>query len=70
MRRYRLLAFRDHRLIEAETIEANSDIEAVQACAGRQGHNRLELWSNEGRVAILSAVGRHHDDERPRPQRG
>jgi hypothetical protein len=64
MGRYRLLAFRGHRLVEADTIEADGDIAAVRACSGRVGSNRLEVWSDGGRIAILSAVGGRQDDER------
>ena len=56
---YRLLIFSDNRLVRAENVEADGPVEAVQACSERHRFERIELWAEEGRVAVLGSASSH-----------
>lgn len=57
---YRLLVFSDNRLIHAECVEAHDHVDAIKACSERHLLERVELWADEGRIAILGSASRHH----------
>jgi len=62
MARYRLLTFAGNRLVRSEQFEAAGLTEALDACTGRGTGERLELWTEDGRIARLGpSVARHVD---------
>ena len=59
MSSYRLLFFRSHRLARWETLDASSYREAVEAASRVESDDRVELWSDSGKIATFSPVGTH-----------
>ena len=59
MPQYRLLIFSDNRLVHAESLQAKGHVEAVKACSERNRFERMELWAEEGRIAILGSASSH-----------
>ena len=62
MSRFNLLVFQGHRLVGSEQLQAESIVEAVEACSGRNTSHRIELWA-DGKLAarLAPAIGRHED---------
>ena len=58
MPNFRLFYFRSSRLERSETIEAADAIEAVHQAAKRPSHDLVELWSDQGRIAIFRPASR------------
>jgi hypothetical protein len=57
---YRLLVFRSDRLERWNEIDAPNAVEAIHKAAQQEADGMVELWSNEGKLATLRPVGRHH----------
>ena len=56
---YRLLFFRTHRLVRWDTLEAASYREAVEAASRAVSDDRVELWSESGKLATFRPAGAH-----------
>ncbi len=54
---YRLLFFRASRLERWETIDASSDLDAVQEAARRPSDDVAELWAENRRIASFRPLG-------------
>jgi hypothetical protein len=54
MPNYRLLFFRGHRLERWEELDAASYREAVEAASRVKSDDRVELWSETGKLATFS----------------
>jgi hypothetical protein len=57
---YRILVFRSDRLERWSEIEAPDAVSAIQQAAQKEDEGVVELWSDEGKLATLRPVGRHH----------
>ena len=57
---FRLLVFRSDRLERWSEIEAPDAISAIHQAAQQEDQGVVELWSDEGKLATLRPVGRHH----------
>jgi hypothetical protein len=60
MTRFSLLIFQGPRLVASEQFQAPDVVAAIEACAGRDGSRRMELWTDGKLAARLGpAMGRH-----------
>ncbi len=57
---YRLLVFRSDRLERWGEIDASDAVEAIQRAAQQESEGVVELWSDQGKLATLRPIGRHH----------
>lgn len=55
---FRLFYFRASRLERSETIEAADPLDAVHQASKRPSADLVELWSDEGRIAIFRPASR------------
>jgi len=55
---FRLFYFRASRLERSETIEAADPLDAVHEAAKRPSADLVELWSDQGRIAIFRPASR------------
>jgi hypothetical protein len=63
MAHYGILIFNGSRLVATDSVEADGHVGAIKACFGRARTNRVELWSDDVRVATLGPVsGRLEED--------
>ena len=60
MASYRLLFFQGHRLDRWETLEASDYRAAVEAAARLDSEDRVELWSESGKLATFRPMGARH----------
>ena len=56
---FRLLYFRANRLERHEEIECDSAMEAIHEAATRTSDDVVELWSDQGRLALFRPASRH-----------
>ena len=62
---FQLLYFAESMLEQAAEVEARDVLEAVKEAAGRPPHLRVEIWSENRKVAVIGS-----SPIEPRPARG
>jgi len=67
MPEYQLLVFSNNRLVDTERFEADGHLDAIKTCSERHRFERIELWSDDCRIATLASVGTHPASPRRLP---
>jgi hypothetical protein len=53
MTTFRLLYFRESLLAQAQEVRVRDVVEAIEKAAGQPPDIRVEVWSDNGRVAVI-----------------